>query len=371
MTVFRTFITSFVILSAVCTQSAHAQWQYQVDLPVAPNLTQTKYLTNPTVSQIQATIKPHTKIIVIGEVDASSGDVLEINADDVRINFARANVVHWSGGDTWRGFINITGSRVQIVHLRLNVASAGKCRGVVLETPASDVRIAHSTFENTSDGLVADGNWERLYVMRTKFLNCGTWSDPSMPGGYGMFLEDDDWNPDHLRINHVTITLASNSWQHGIRISQVQNSMVQNSHVGANEKRSFWAYGVDRMAVTNCTFTTGSVLFNLMAEEWYTERATTRVRMQNCRIEHDTILQPLGVYCGRGTRDLRVRNIDIVSESSPEWLSVGWRTDADSRNICWGNGSINFNGSNMHGYDGTKIPDWNNNELANLNIGPM
>lgn len=371
MTVFRTLISSFVILTAVVSQRAQAQWQYQVDMPALPTLSHTKYLTNPTVAQIQAAIKPRTRIIVIGQVDASSGDVLEVDADDVRINFDRADTIQWSGEDTWHGFVNITGQRVQIVHLRLNVAGAGKCRGIVLESPASDVRIAYCTVQNASDGLVADGEWERLYITRSKFLNCSTWSDPSMAGGYGMFLEDDDWNPDHLRINHVTITLANNSWQHGMRISQVQNSMVQNSRIGANEKRSFWAYGVDCMAIQNCTFTTGSVLFNLMAEEWYTDRSTTRVRMENCLIDHTTILQPLSVYCGRGTRDVRIRNIDINSTSSPEWLAVGWRTDADSRNIEWLDSSINFNGADMHGYNGTKIPDWDNGELAALSIGPL
>src|SRR5688572_3374425 len=140
MTVFRTIITPFVILSAVLlTQAAHAQWQYQVDLPQAPSLTQTKTLTNPTVAQIQAAIKPHTRIIVIGQVDASNGDVLEIHTDDVRINFFRAQPVQWSGGNTWRGFVNISGQRVQVVHLRMQVNSSGKCHGVVLETPASDV----------------------------------------------------------------------------------------------------------------------------------------------------------------------------------------------------------------------------------------
>lgn len=371
MTVFRTFITSFVIVIAVCSQAADAQWQYQVDLPIPPTIVNTKYLHNPTVAQIQAAIKPRTRIIVVGTVDASAGDVLEVNADDVRLNFYRAKTIQWSGEDTWRGFVNITGQRVQIVHLRLRVNSPGKCRGVLIETPASDVRLAYCAFRNTSDGLVADGEWERLYVLRCKFLDCGTWSDPSMPGGYGMFIEDDDWNIDHLRINHVTVTLASNSGQHGLRVSQVQNSMIQNSRFGANEKRSFWAYGVDRMAIQSCTFTTGSVLFNLMSDEYYTERPTTRVRMENCRIDHSTILQPISVYCGRGTRDLRIRDIDVNSSSSPEWLSIGWRTNEDSRNIRWFDGSISFNGGAIYGYDSTSIPDWDGWELDALHIGPM
>ena len=74
MNVFKHVITLAVIGSAVFICSpAHALWGYPVNPPKAPSLTKTTYLTNPNVGQIQAAIKPNTRIVVIGTVNASGG----------------------------------------------------------------------------------------------------------------------------------------------------------------------------------------------------------------------------------------------------------------------------------------------------------
>jgi hypothetical protein len=250
------------------------------------------------------------------------------------------------------------------------VVGDGKCRGVVIHTPASDVRFLNCTFENIADGMIADAQWQRLSLENTSFLNCGDWDSSSMDGGYGMFLEDDDGDADHIRLINVTVTLSSSSGQHAIRIAKVQRLLIKNSYFGANAKRAMWAYGVDYMTITGTTFDKGNVLFNLKTTEWQTERATRYLRMENCRIDHRSILTPLSIYCGKGSRYMRFRDIDITSTTSDKAMEIGWR-GGDNRKIQWEDGSMTFNGQVLHGYDSCAINDWSDDELVALKIGPM
>jgi hypothetical protein len=371
MTVFNSSITLFVILAALEGPHANARaWTFPIAPPDAPTINRVKSLTNPSMTQIQNAIAPRTRIDIIGTVDASSGQTLWIDVDDVRLNFKRASIINWSGGDTWNGFLGISGHRIQVMNLRMNVQGNGRCRGVQLYTPASDVRISGSRFQNVADGLVADGEFERIELYNTKFLECSDWKSTSMDGGCGIFMEDDDWNPDHVRLNKVTVTLSSQSAQHGIRISQVEQMVVENSYVRANAKRSLWAYGVDHFAARHSTFDRGSVLFNLKPHELMTERPTQYVRMDSCTINHETILVPLAIYCGKGTNNVRMKDIDINSTSSSKALSVEWRSDDLSNVIRWYDGSLTFNGQTMSGMQCCSINDWTPQEQDALYIGP-
>ncbi|MCI0674236.1 MAG: right-handed parallel beta-helix repeat-containing protein, partial [Phycisphaerales bacterium] len=357
MKVFKSAITVFVISMVLSGANAEAAWVYPVDSPQKPTLTKVKTLHNPTMGQIQNAIAPKTRVNIIGDVDASGGERLHVNVDDVRLNFAKANKIYWSGGDTWEGFVNISGSRVQVQKLKMEVQGGGRCRGAVVETPASDIKIVNCEFTNVADGLVADGDWARLAIVNTKFLNCSDWAPGSMDGGYGMFLEDDDWDPDHLLISNVQVTLSSNSWQHGTRISQAENVLIEDSEIGAMQKRSLWAYGVRNMAVRNSIFNTGSMLFNLKPDELYTSRPVENVRISNCTINHSSILQPLGIYCGHGTVNFRFKNVDVFSSTNSKWLTIGYTSGDVSENIRWPDGSITFNGNQIWGLQSTTI-DW-------------
>src|SRR5688572_16700776 len=123
-----------------------------IQMPRKPVLAQVKHLINPSVADIQNAIEPGVRIDITGSVNASDGRTLKIEVDDVRLNFKRAATVAWSGSDTWDGFLNISGRRVEVVNLRLEVQGDGRCRGVVLLSPASDVRINKCAFRNTADG---------------------------------------------------------------------------------------------------------------------------------------------------------------------------------------------------------------------------
>jgi hypothetical protein len=224
-----------------------------------------------------------------------------------------------------------------------------------------------------ADGLIADGQWARLTIENTAFLKCNDWSAPGMDGGYGLFLEDDDSSADHLRLINVRVSLAGTSDQHGIRIAKVQNIMIDQSKFGASGKRSLWAYGIENTCVTNTTFDKGSVLFNLKTTELQTDRPTRHVRISNCLINHDSILMPFAIYCGKGTQDFQFKDIDINSTSAPSAIEIGWRESGgdQSQNIRWAASSINFNGNPMKGMKDVSIAsDWSKAELRDLKIGP-
>lgn len=371
----KVWITLFVIVAAgFMTPSAHALWHYRMHLTVAPVLTKTRTLYNPTVAQIQNAIAPNTLVVIKGSVKASDGGTLRIETDDVKLDFTQASQVNWSGEDTWDGFLNISGNRVRVEGLRFQVSgNRGRCRGITIMTPATDVRIANCRFNWTSDGVVADGNWARVVLRDVKLLNCGNWIDENMPGGYGIFMEDDDHSRDDLFLINVKITLAHNAGQHGIRLSQVERVRIHNCDVTANQKRSLWAYGVDCMAVTRSTFRKGSVLFNLTPDEWYTDRPVSRVRIDACRIVHTGILEPLNIYCGHGTRYITMRDLAVTSTSSEKWIGIGWRGNGDpeSEHIRWYDGSVTFNGRTVSGRQNAKISDWSISEQNECRIGPM
>jgi len=375
MNVFTPAITLSVIGSIFAGSHAQAVWVYPVDPPVRPTINTVKTLHDPTLAQIQNAIAPHTRIDVVGTVDASGGDHIYVDSDDVRLNFTRAAKVYWSGNDVWNGFVEVEAHRVELRGLRMQVAdsSPGMCRGMNIYTPSSDVLISHCEFTNIADGLVADGEWERIAIEHTKFLNCGDWASDSMQGGYGLFLEDDDEDTDNLRLTDVTVTLANTSDQHGIRISKVQNLLIEDSNFGANGKRSMWAYGVENMAVRDTTFTHGSVLFNLKPYELQTDRPTKHVRFDNCLINHSGILTPLSIFCGKGTIDFKMRDCDINSTTSSDAISIAWRDPGDiSKNIRWYEGSIKFNGQPLLGMDGCDMsPDWTEQQAESLSIGPV
>jgi hypothetical protein len=376
MKVFKQGITLFVILAGLSGfggSKAFGGWLYEIDKPKAPQINKSKTLHNPTIAQIQNAIKPHTRIDIIGTVDASSGDRLEVLVDDVRLNFKRANKIKWSGDDTWGGFIEVAAKRVQVLNLRMEVNGWGRCRGIIVNTPASDVLFSGCQFNNVADGMIADGEWQRLAVENTKFTKCSDWtSSGDMEGGYGIFLEDDDSEPDHLRLSNVNISLDNSSGQHGVRISKVQNIVIEGSKIGANAKRSLWAYGVEYVSITNSTFETGSVLFNLKRDEWQTDRPTRHVRMWNCLIDHDNLLTPLAIFCGKRTVDVKIKDVDIKSNGSNDSIEVAWREDSGSpsRNICWHADSMTFNGKSLASKT-YEFSDWSNSELEELNIGPV
>lgn len=376
MNVFKSGITLSVMFSSVlAAQAADAAWAYRVDDPIKPQITRHRTLTNPTIAQIRNAIAPHTRVDIVGEVDASNGDIIHVFDNDVRLNFARANKVRWSGEDRWEGFIETEAQRVQVTGLKFQVtdSSPGRCRGILLYSGAGDILVSGCVFNNIADGFVADGEWERVTVQNSKFLNCTDWDDSSMDGGYGMFLEDDDEQPDYLRISNVTVTLSSNSGQHGIRLSQVQNVAIEDSSIKANQKRSLWVYGAENISIANTTFQIGSVLFNLKPSEIMTDRPLEHVRMSNCRIDHDSILAPLEIYCGKGTVDFKMKNIDITSATSDRAMEVNWREDSgtQSRNISWNGDSITFNGHTMRNSECNITNDWSNSELNQLNIGAV
>ena len=372
MSVFKIVLTMSVISISVFGQDVlGAAWSYPVNPPIKPNLIAVKYLNNPSVGEIQNAIQPRTRIEISGTVNASSGQRINVNKDDVRLNFKNADVVNWSGNDNWGGFIEVGSSRVQIMNLKMKVVSNTKCRGVVLHSPASDVRFSNCTFENIADGFIADGNFARIEMKNVSFLNCGDWPSSSMEGGYGIFFEEDDADADHVKLDNVEVTLSNSSGQHGIRVSKLQRLWIEDSFFGANAKRSFWAYGVDYVTIKDTTFDHGSVLFNLKTHELQTERASRYVRMDNCTINHSSILKPLAIYCGKGTRYFWFRDLNITSTTSPQYLEVGWRSDDVTRKINWYEGSVTFNGQPMYGLDGTAIYDWNEGERTNLKIGPI
>jgi hypothetical protein len=369
MNVFKHTITLSVILLTMWSAApAFAQWGYAIHPPKAPNLTRSKTLTNPTVEQIQKAITPNTWVKVHGTVNARSGAVINIDVANVRLDFRRAERVDWRGHDTWSGFISISGSRVEVLGVRMSANSAGKCRGVTLFTPASDVRISGCEFRNTADGLVGDGEFARILIENSSFLNCGNFQNTSWEGGYGIFLQDKDWNDDHIHLNNVKVTLAKGATQHGIRVSSVQRMLVENSDIGANEKRSFWAYGVDRLCLRNSVFRDGSVLFSLMGHEKYSTRPLSRVRLDNCTIRHTGIMQPINLYCSTGTRNFRMRNVNITSTSSEDWMQLNWRTK-DSQIIRWT--GVTFNGRAMNGWGKIRVFGWERQEMINNRIGPF
>ena len=374
MFVFTRLITSFVILAVVLgSSSAHAAWTYAVQDAIPPKTSKTRKLNNPTIAEIQEAIAPNTRIDVAGNVDGSNGDRIEITVDNVRLNFANAKKISWRGSDQWNGFLEISGKRVEVLNLKMQVAKgSGRCRGVVIHTPASDVRLRGCSFANVADGLIADGEWARLTIENTAFLKCSDWSAGGMDGGYGLFLEDDDTQADHLRLINVRVTLAGSD-QHGIRIAKVQDILIDQSKFGAAGKRSLWAYGIENTAVTNTTFNKGSVLFNLKTTELQTDRPTRHVRMSNCLINHDSILMPLAIYCGKGTQDFQFKDIDINSTTAPSAIEIGWRENGgdQSSNIRWSPQSISFNGKPMQGMKKVSIAnDWSKAELRDLKIGP-
>ena len=374
MNVFKLVFTLTVIAAVLCGMSAEAgSWMYKVDQPAKPSTSKRKELRNPTVAEIQAAIAPRTRIEIVGTVDASNGDRLMVTANDVRLDFKKAKKVSWRGADNWGGFIEVSGQRVEVLNLKFAVASnsPGRCRGMVIHTPATDLRVNKCTFSNIADGVIADGEWARVAIENTRFLKCNDWASGEMAGGYGLFLEDDDLQPDHLTLSGVRVTLANSSDQHGIRMSMVERVLIENSTFGANGKRSMWAYGVSNMSVHSTTFNKGSVLFNLKTTEWQTDRPVQHVRMWNCLIDHDSILAPLSIFCGKGTMDFRIKDCDINSKKSPVWLEMGWRegSGSTSENIRWYNDTIHFNGNPIRGYEKTQIAnDWSDQELKQLSI---
>src|SRR4051794_476808 len=122
MNVFTPAITLFVIGSVLVGSHAQAVWVYPVDAPIRPTITNVKTLHDPTLAQIQNAIAPHTRIDVIGTVDASNGDHIYIGSNDVRLNFNNANTVYWSGNDVWNGFLEIEANRVEVRGLKMQVA---------------------------------------------------------------------------------------------------------------------------------------------------------------------------------------------------------------------------------------------------------
>lgn len=376
MFVFKTF-TSCVIVSLlfVCGGMcgvAKADWVYAVQRPAPPKTTKTQTLKNPSVAEIQNALADNTRINVVGKVKANNGDRLMITSSNVRLDFSKASTISWRGSDNWGGFLEISGSRVEVLNLKMKVAkNSGRCRGVIIQTPASDVRLRNCVFSNVSDGLIADGEWARVSVENTAFLKCNDWSDGGMAGGYGIFMEDDDKNADHLRLENVKVTLANSSDQHGIRISMVENILIDQCRFGANGKRSLWAYGVENVSIANTTFTKGSLLFNLKTTEWQTDRPVKHVRMWNCEINHDSILMPIAIYCGKGTQDFQMKEIDINSTNAPDAIEVGWRENGGgiSKDIRWENSSIRFNGRNLSSKDVSIGKDWSKKELKQARIG--
>jgi hypothetical protein len=352
---------------------AWAGWLYPVDAPQPARINKRKVLHNPTLAEIQRAIKPRTRIDIIGTVDASNGGFLDVNEHDVRLNFKRASQVKWTGGDTWNGLIEISGQRIEVRGLKLMAAGSGRCRGIVIHTPASDVRISGCTVSGAADAFVADGQWQRIAIEHCRFLNCADWNNTSMDGGYGMYIEEDDHDADHLRISDVRVTLSGGSAQHGLRISKVQDIVIENSRIGANDKRSLWVYGAERVSIRNSAFTTGSVLFNLKPDEWMADRPTRHVRMWNCTIDHDSILLPLGIYCGKGMSDFRLKDCQINSTQADAWMEVSWRETGGppSRNIRWLDGSVTFNGEVVNGFESCIIgSEWADGDLKRLKIGP-
>lgn len=368
--VLRSAITIAVTV-IIASPMAHGNWVYPVDPPQPAKITHVRQLINPSVAQIQGAIAPNTRVDIIGQVDASGGQRLFIGVDDVRLNFQRAGRIDWSGPDMWEGFVEIAGHRVELVHLEMAVAGEGRCRGIIIHSAASDIRVAHCAFNNVADGLIADGEWDRLAIEHTSFIDCSDWNDQTKDGGYGLFLEDDDEHSDNLRLADVTVTLGPSSGQHGIRICKVQNALIEDSFFGAMHKRSFWAYGVDSMTVRGVTFDQGSVMFNIKADESLTDRPSTHVRMHDCVINHTTIMEPLQIYCGKGTRDFKMCDIAINSTTSDRALIVGWRSEHLIRNIRWYDGSLTFNGQPIVGTACCQMEDWSPEERAALNIGPI
>jgi hypothetical protein len=373
MNVFKPVITLSVILTVLLTSAtASAQWGYRVDPPIAPNITRTKTLHNPTISQIQDAIQPNTQVKVFGNVDASTGQILTVYFDDVRLDFSKANQIQWRGGDSWAGFISICAERVEIRKLRVNIVGPGRCRGIMLYDPCRDIYINNCEFRGAPDGLVADGSYTRILIENTGFLDCGNFQNVRMEGGYGMFFQDNDWEDDHVHLKNVTITMNGNATQHGLRISGVQRMLIEDSSIGANEKRSLWAYGVDRLAIRNSTFHDGSLLFGLMDHEFYNNRPMSRVRLDTIRIYHTGILQPIGIRCSKGTTNFRMRNLDIHSTSSREWwLALHWRHTGYCEKIRWRTDSIRYNGQMLNGWSGTWIDGWTDQEHLHHRIGPF
>src|SRR5688572_13786545 len=97
MVVFKKAITLSVICAMFGASSANAIWDYPVDSPIKPTLNNLRTLVNPSVSEIQNAIEPRTRIDIVGDVDASNGQRISINVDDVRLNFKRASLIQWSG----------------------------------------------------------------------------------------------------------------------------------------------------------------------------------------------------------------------------------------------------------------------------------
>jgi len=77
------------------------------------------------------------------------------------------------------------------------------------------------------------------------------------------------------------------------------------------------------------------------------------------------------VYCGKGSRYLKFRDLDINSETSNIAISVGWRSGNLSKSIQWYDGSIHFNGDRLHGNSHSRMSDWSSSEREELRIGPM
>lgn len=360
--------------------SSGPDWAYPVDAPTPPQISKRVRLTSPTVAEIQNALTANTSVEVHGNVQFRSGDTIAVRANDVQLDFQNADKITWTGQDTWAGFIEIYSSRVELIGLDLEVASnsPGNCRGVQLYTPASDVRITGCRIRNTADGIVADGEWERLAIEDTDILDISDWTNPNWDGGYGIFLEDDDLEPDHLWIDNISITLSSRAGQHGLRMSQVQHALIENSTIGANNKRTLWAYGVYKVCVRNCVFEKGSVLFNLRPSEWYTERPLEYLRVDNCTINHNSIMTPLAIHCGKGTRYVQMRHIDIYSPAARYPIEIGWREPFRDDNgkpfsqlITWPRGTIWFNDQPADDRSTWQITDWTEEELDALRIGPQ
>jgi hypothetical protein len=126
------------------------------------------------------------------------------------------------------------------------------------------------------------------------------------------------------------------------------------------------------MSITDTTFKVGSVMFNLKPFEIMTDRPLQHIRMWNCRIDHNSILAPLEIYCGKGTTDFKMKQVDITSANSAKAMEVTWREESGSQShgITWDRDSITFNGHALRNNECPVSDEWNNSEQNQLNIGP-
>src|SRR5688572_11517613 len=116
MSVFKNAVTLSVACVMFGASNASAVWDFPVDPPVPPTINNIRTLVDPSVSEIQNAIAPRTRIEIIGDVDASNGQRISINVDDVKLNFKRASLIRWSGNDTWTGFVEVSSHRVELLN---------------------------------------------------------------------------------------------------------------------------------------------------------------------------------------------------------------------------------------------------------------